>query len=238
MCDEREQLIGYIYGETSPATRQQVETHLADCHVCRAEVSGLRSVRDDLLAWEVPRHESIWRPFVPAPPVAAWRHIPAWALAAAATLLFAAGTAGGMATRMWMPAPVAGTGAGTVMTAAEITTPASSGAHVQTTVSAEDLARLENAILNRVRTEMDTRIQSAFATAVSAPQLTQVGTTSAQFQAFSQRLAEVERWKDDQISLNVMFDDQFGRLNSRTSNLTNLVERSALQRVGFETGGR
>jgi hypothetical protein len=230
MCDEREELIGYIYGETGLAARQRVEAHLADCHVCRAEVSGLRSVRDDLLAWDIPRHESVWRPFVPAPVVPLWRQVPAWALAAAATLLFATGAAGGMATRMWSPAS-----ARTTLAAVDTASPET--ASRQTALGADELARIEEAILNRVRSEMDARIQSAVATVATSPQTIQAGTTSAQFQAFSQRLAEVERWKDDQISLNVMFDDEFGRLNSRTSNLTSLVQRSALQPVGFE-GGR
>jgi anti-sigma factor RsiW len=99
MCNERERLIGYIYDECEPAERRAVDAHLEQCTECRAEVQALRLVRADLLAWEVPGQPQVWRPF-PEPVVRPWwRHVPAWAMTAAAGLVLAAGFAGGVAAR-------------------------------------------------------------------------------------------------------------------------------------------
>lgn len=98
MCDEREQLIGYVYGECDADEHRRVTGHLEGCEACRQEIGALRSVREDLLAWDVPRHESVWKPFAPARATAWWREVPAWGWAAAASLTFLVGAAGGMAT--------------------------------------------------------------------------------------------------------------------------------------------
>ena len=77
MCDERERLIGYLYDEADAAERRQVDAHLLECHVCRAEIAALRRVREDLLAWDVPDHEPIWRPVAPPAPARTWSQVPA-----------------------------------------------------------------------------------------------------------------------------------------------------------------
>jgi len=99
MCDEREKLIGYLYDEVDANERRDVETHLSNCETCREELSAFRGVRQDLLAFEVPPHESVWKPFVTARPQPVWRQVPAWSLAAAAAIVFAVGGAGGFAGR-------------------------------------------------------------------------------------------------------------------------------------------
>lgn len=105
MCDDREKLIAYLYDEADAGERRQVEAHLAGCAECREELRGLRAVRQDLLAWEVPDHGSVWTPFVAPQTVAWWRQVPAWGLAAAATLVFGIGLAGGFAARALAAAP-------------------------------------------------------------------------------------------------------------------------------------
>src|SRR5215217_6628029 len=95
MCDEREQLIDFVYDECDPRERQRVEVHLTECAECREEIGSLRQVRQDLLAWDVPEHGSVWRPFAPPRMRPSWRDIPAWAMAAAAGIIFLAGAAGG-----------------------------------------------------------------------------------------------------------------------------------------------
>ena len=65
MCEERERLIGFVYDECDAAERRTIEEHLETCPTCRREIAGLRGVRQDLLAWSVPEHESVWRPVVP-----------------------------------------------------------------------------------------------------------------------------------------------------------------------------
>ena len=59
MCDDREKLIAYLYDEATAAERRQVDAHLATCAECREELRSLRGVRQDLLAWDVPAHESV-----------------------------------------------------------------------------------------------------------------------------------------------------------------------------------
>src|SRR5262245_48149450 len=112
MCDERERLIGYIYEECDADERRQIETHLKSCAVCQDEIAGLQSVRQDLLAWDVPDHAPVWRPMPAAvtPPIVWWRQTPGWALAVAAAVVLLAGLAGGAATRLMTapPAQVAG----------------------------------------------------------------------------------------------------------------------------------
>jgi anti-sigma factor RsiW len=96
MCDEREPLLAYLYGESDSEERRRVESHLESCEACRDELAGLRSVREDLLAWDVPDHGSVWKPFTPARPVWSWRDVPSWTMAAAA-----AGRAGAGPTPCW-----------------------------------------------------------------------------------------------------------------------------------------
>jgi len=106
MCNDREKLIAYLYDETSAGERRQVDAHLAECPECREELRGLRGVRQDLLAWDVPAHESVWKPFVTPVATVWWKQVPAWGLAAAATLVFGVGLAGGLAARALAPVPV------------------------------------------------------------------------------------------------------------------------------------
>jgi hypothetical protein len=105
MCDDRERLIGYIYDECDAAERQQIEEHLGGCLDCRQEIAGLRTVREDLLAWDVPTHASIWRPETPAR--VTWRTVPGWAMAAAAALMLMSGAAGGAVAQMLLSRPEA-----------------------------------------------------------------------------------------------------------------------------------
>ena len=95
MCEQREQLLDYLYDEASPAGRRDTESHLEGCDECRDEIRAFRNVREDLLAWGVPNPPSVWTPFAPAPVVAWHKQVPAWAMAAAASLMFVLGTAGG-----------------------------------------------------------------------------------------------------------------------------------------------
>src|SRR6185295_9291420 len=96
MCDERERLIGYVYDECDDGERVLIDRHLASCATCRDEIAGLRETRQDLLAWEVPDHGSVWRPFAPARLTPWYREVPAWALATAAGLMFMIGVGGGV----------------------------------------------------------------------------------------------------------------------------------------------
>ena len=109
MCNEREKLIGYLYDECDPSERAAVQRHLDGCGECRTEIASLRSVREDLTAWDVPEHGSVWKPFTPTSEPRWWQHVPQWALAAAAGIVLMSGATGGAITHAFMPheAPVA-----------------------------------------------------------------------------------------------------------------------------------
>jgi Putative zinc-finger len=145
MCDERERLLSYLYDECEADERREVERHLETCATCRDEISGLQSVRQDLLAWEVPAHDSVWRPFVPARVTPWWRGVPAWAMAAAAGLVFLVGATGGVTAHALL-APV------TLVRA-----PAPP-AVVQAGVTPADLAALEQRLLLTMQTQLDQRV--------------------------------------------------------------------------------
>lgn len=147
MCENRERLIGYVYDECDPAERAEIEAHLESCHTCRREIRGLKGVRQDLLAWDVPESDPIWRPMAPARPERSWRSVPAWALVAAACATFMVGAAGGAATYALMPRTVP-----SVAQVQTTTTPVATAA-----VSPTDLAALENKVLAQMRAELDTR---------------------------------------------------------------------------------
>jgi hypothetical protein len=109
MCDDREKLIAYLYDEVSASERREFDAHLHACDECRDELRGFRDVRQDLLAFDVPEHGSVWKPFVTPAAIAQpwWKQVPVWGLAAAASLVFAAGLGGVMTGRMLMPAVAA-----------------------------------------------------------------------------------------------------------------------------------
>ncbi len=104
MCDQRERLMDYLYDEAAPSERRLVEAHLDTCDDCRAEIRAFRRVREDLLAWDVPDTPSVWTPFVTTTPVPWYRQVPAWAMTAAAGIMFAVGLAGGMFAHVVAPA--------------------------------------------------------------------------------------------------------------------------------------
>jgi Putative zinc-finger len=108
MCEEKEQLVAYLYDDLANGERPRFESHLRTCAECRAELKALRGVRADLAAWSPPEPDfgfrvvrggrdaaerDLVRPT--AAPVSssnAWRAwwTPAAGLAAAAVLVLAA----------------------------------------------------------------------------------------------------------------------------------------------------
>jgi hypothetical protein len=94
-CQDKEQLISYLYEEGGDETGAAVEAHLMTCASCREEVAGLRSVRADLGRWQPPAADFTVRIVrdAAARPRAWWR-VPVWATSAiAAGLVLAIGAA-------------------------------------------------------------------------------------------------------------------------------------------------
>ena len=103
-CDGKEQLVAYLYDELDHVARRRIDDHLRVCATCAAEITGLAGVRHELAGWVPPdaelgfsivpkvRDEATARVLRPAH---GWRlpDVPAWAQAAAAVLVMAAGLA-------------------------------------------------------------------------------------------------------------------------------------------------
>ena len=150
MCDERERLLDYLYDVCGAVERRAVERHLEACESCRDEISRLRAVRLDLLAWDVPEHGSVWRPFAPARLKPWYREIPVWALSAAASVMFLLGLGGGAASRQLFPVQSAAAG----RPAAPVITP-----QVTPTLTNADMAAMEHRIMTVMQAQMDQRLQ-------------------------------------------------------------------------------
>jgi hypothetical protein len=182
MCEQREQLIGYLYEEGDAAERAAVRAHLDECADCRAEIAGFRAVQDDLRAWEVPDHESVWRPFTPVTPPAWWQQVPSWALAAAAGLVIASGATGGAVAYLLAPQPAP------VMV--QQTAPAPILQNTSA-VTSEDLAAAEQRVMERVRLQF-----AAFETQFSASS-DRVLTASTGVPGADSRLRQLEQTVTD-----------------------------------------
>jgi hypothetical protein len=172
------------------------------------------------MAWQVPPHEPVWRPMAAPRQASSWRDIPAWAMAAAASVLFLSGAAGGVATRvLWPVAPQASNAA----TSAPAAIPAS--------VTTSDLARFREALLTDVRTEMDQRL-----VAVPAHATATAPASSQDLAAISDRLRAFEQWQRIQIGFNVELENKVKQIGTRTSNVDDLVElnRAAWRRISLE----
>ncbi len=103
-CPNHELLVTYLYDECDQAERESIAAHMALCASCAEEVQGLRDARVHLAAWSppaLPLGFQLTRTEAEAPaevlrPPAWWsRPLPAWAQAAAAVVIFAAGMSAG-----------------------------------------------------------------------------------------------------------------------------------------------
>ena len=110
-CGDGEALVTFIYDESTPAEREAITEHLAQCTACAEELALLGATRDQLAAWTPPDQALGFRltradaVAAPEPPVekpsgtvlrpAAWWHrpLPAWAQMAAAAVIFVSGLA-------------------------------------------------------------------------------------------------------------------------------------------------
>ena len=156
-CGDPEALVAYLYDEGEPADREAVAAHVARCMACAEEIESLRGTRAILSAWTPPetslgfritRADEALASNVLRP--ATWwrRPLPAWAQAAAALLIFAAGiTIGGARETVVVPAVA------TTAPAASVPSPTPQAVPV---VSRDDLASLEERLRSlesaRVRT--------------------------------------------------------------------------------------
>jgi anti-sigma factor RsiW len=223
MCHDRERLIGYLYDECDPAERASIEAHLAGCAECREETGALRSVRHDLLAWDVPEQGSVWRPFAPVRVKPSWRDVPSWVIAAAAAAVFMVGAAGGVVSRTWWPVAAPVTADAAV---------ASTDAPASLTLSATEVDQIEQRVLDRVRLEMADRVEALAAQQLRrGPAVSRANVATADPRELLGRIHELERFQDRQIYLNSLVDQELNGLVNQTSR-----GRSLLQQAAFEPG--
>ena len=113
-CPNHELLVTYLYDECDQAERESIDAHMALCASCAEEIQGLRDARVHLAAWSppaLPLGFQLTRTEAEPPATVLgmaglasrssksegwWRQpLPAWAQAAAAVVIFAAGMSAG-----------------------------------------------------------------------------------------------------------------------------------------------
>lgn len=167
-CGDPGALVAYLYDECDPSERELIAAHITRCATCASEIDALGATRRTLAAWTPPElalgfqitraHDVGPAANQPArvlePKIAWWRApLPAWAQAAAALVIFAAGLSLGVASNT-TSGQTAPREAGLIPSATGTTT----------NVSREELAQLEQ----RLRTEMSQMRKPSPATASSA----------------------------------------------------------------------
>lgn len=106
-CGDTGALVAYVYDECEPEVRTAILEHVEHCVTCSGNLEGLGWTRRQLASWTPPAAELGFQLQVPAPPARLpwWRApLPAWAQAAAAVLIFAAGLSVGIARQPSAPA--------------------------------------------------------------------------------------------------------------------------------------
>ncbi len=217
--------------EVDSAERAEIDRHVESCAECRDEIRGLRSVRQDLLAWDVPEHGSVWQPFAPARLRPWWREVPAWAMAAAASLMFLIGAAGGVVTRAFLDRPA--------LAATHAAAPAIPPAQVMpAAISPADLETVRHEIAN-LRSEMDQRVRL-----VSTHASTSAGVSDRDFQQVRAMLNSGSQRDDQLFNLVVSMNnglvtvkaDQNARINALEQRLRQLSDAITAMQAGGAGG--
>ena len=230
MCDERERLIDFLYDEADPAARREFERHLETCASCRDEVRAFGAVRTDLLAWEVPETDSVWKPFAPPRPAPWWREVPAWAMAAAAAVIFAIGAAGGAATRTIADRATADPASNQQAAMPAQVVPAG--------VSRADLDAFGKQLSDTMRSEMDARVRL-----VSTHASSRVATPDEDFKQVRALLQSGDERDKDILNAMRLLNNDFSftkssqdrtieQLKQRVDQLSNAIALMAQQQSG------
>lgn len=233
MCDEREGLIDYLYDEAEPAARREFERHLETCASCRDEVRAFGAVRTDLLAWDVPETESVWKPFAPPRPAPWWRGVPAWAMAAAAAVIFAIGATGGAVART-----IADRAAGPAVSQQAAAPAATPALVVSAGVSQADLNAFRKQMVDTMRSEVDARVRlvSTHTSAAPANPERDFQQVRALLRTGDQRDSEIlngmRLLNNDFISTKSSQDRTIDQLKQRVDQLSNAIALMAQQQAG------
>ena len=212
MCN-KEQLIGYVYGELSAADATAFEAHVGECAECRGEIGQLRQARQHLAAWSPPEPEfnfHVVRTPARTPGRTRLAAIPQWALAAAAALLLVAGAAsianievrygsdGDLIVRTgWLPVSVE-----IERASSEQVQLATAPQAVPTGAASEQVERQMAALLQRVseleatQAGQGVRAAAAVRPVVSVPELRKILAESEARQRAETAVSIAQMWKD------------------------------------------
>ncbi len=213
-CDDKPTLVAYLYGELDPPMRDGVDAQLATSERCAAEVSALGDVRAELGLWLAPDAElgfTITKKSEPPSatvlrPARWWSTVPAWAQAAAALLVIAAGA--GIANLQVRTDPDGfSVSTGWMQPAATVAAPAPEGNDEWRTA----LVSLEQQLRNEIRS---TREQTTVRAAASSAD-------EATMRRVQQMLAASEQRQQRELAL---------RLTQFTVDM-NMQRRADLQRI-------
>jgi hypothetical protein len=107
-CGDTGALVAYVYDECESEVRDAIAEHVVECRECLREIEDLGRTRSQLGSWEPPAATLGFQMARPATEPRPWWQapLPAWAQAAAAALIFAAGLSMG-----WMRGPATAGGA-------------------------------------------------------------------------------------------------------------------------------
>ncbi|HJU41472.1 MAG TPA: zf-HC2 domain-containing protein [Vicinamibacterales bacterium] len=249
-CDDKQTLIAYLYDEVDTATRDRVNAHIASCARCAAEVRALGDVRLELSRWAPPDAElgfAIVRTSEQESarilhPAQWWQTVPAWARAAAAVLVLAAGAA---IANIQVRSNVDGFVVTTGWMAPALSEPSASepgGLRVEGPANDEwrtALASLEQQLRSEIRSPRDSdvvrvaaapadqatlrRVQQMIA-ASEARQERELALLFAQFarEMDVQRTADLQRIR----SVYSVFDEQMFRQQQMLNNINNVIRIS------------
>ena len=256
-CGDGEALVTFVYGESSPAERDAIASHISRCMACAEDVAALGVTREQLAAWKPPEQTLGFRlsadpdapqamsgssPATGLRPAAWWREpLPAWAQMAAAVAIFVSGMAlgGTWSARSSSPPSVAIASAPAVP--ATNTAPARTAVPAADAVTRQELAQFEQ----RLRGELG-QLRAAAATDVPP-----TGDARAVMQRVSQMIAasEARQLRELDFRTSVMTRDW---TNRRALDLANIEQRlgsttvrvlsnqqdinSLAQRVGYSPG--
>jgi hypothetical protein len=95
MCENKELLVAFLYGEIDSVDRRTFERHLTTCAECRDELAELGDTRAQIASWTPPDADLGFQIVRKSEKPVRWRFgfSPAWGFAAAAVLLLAIGAA-------------------------------------------------------------------------------------------------------------------------------------------------
>jgi hypothetical protein len=214
-CDDKDQLVAYLYDELGDDQRRRIDEHLRICTACAGEMSGLTHVREELATWAPPdadlgftivstsrpadRQAEVIRPARWWAPAA----VPAWARAAAAVLAVAAGLSiANLQVRYGAEGLVVSTG-WMARAAPGPATPGAAPPASAPSVAVEDWRPALTALETSLRQEIQAARSGA--TPVSAPAARESDLTH---QRVAQLIEQSERRQQQELALRLT---QFGR---------------------------